>query len=345
MSTIDKIRDEATKRAEDLGSEVVKQAAHLSDEAGKLASDPRPAYVVVGLTDAVVERARAAGEAVVHFTTNLRPGTIGEQVGRAVADVPGQVTGLAGLIGDRITRTVSGLQSRAEQTADDVEGGVQSGYDSLAERGQSLVERVRGQQATQELRSQVDNAVRQGKALVTTTRKGAAQTTAAAKATVTSGRKQAAEQVAERLGADAPARPSTARTSASRSGSTAGGSTTSAPAKKATASKSTAKKATASKSTAKKATASKPAAKKSAAKSTTTRKAAGNTTASSTGTAKKAAAGKPSTTRAAAKRTTTTARNRATETRAAAKRATTSATKAAQKATDAVTDAAAKVGD
>lgn len=348
MSTIDKIRTQAEKRAEEVAAEVTKQASALSTEASKL-TNPSPAYAVVGLTDVVVERARAAGGAVAKIGQQLRPQVIGEQVTKAAADVPTQVTKVAGEVSDRVTRTAGEVTKQVEaapgvaaQRAAGRLGQIQDGYEGLAARGQSLVTRVRKQAATQDLLAQVDNAVKHGKALLTTTRKGATQTTSAAKATVTTGRRQVAEKAAEAI---APAPKPATTTPAAKKPATKKATAKKAPARKPATTKATTTAAkgtgnstvtTPAKADAKASPARKPATKKATATKAPARKPA--TKKATTAPAAKA-------TQTAAKRTATTAANRADETVTAAKSAATSASKVAEKAVEATTDAAAKVGN
>ncbi len=65
-------------------------------------------------------------------------------------------------------------------------------YDELADRGQTLVRKVRRQKATQVLSERVDSTKSQAKATATTARKSAAATKTRAKATATSAQKTTA---------------------------------------------------------------------------------------------------------------------------------------------------------
>ncbi|MDQ3383577.1 MAG: hypothetical protein M3519_07325 [Actinomycetota bacterium] len=308
MTTIKTIRGEAAKRAEGVTIGVTRQAQTWSSGAGRIASDPTPVYAVVGVTDAVVERARAAGEVVARLGRQLSPQALSQQVEAAPSVAMDEVAGRVGQL--------------------------QQGYQGLATRGQGLVGRVRGQQATKDLMAQVDNAVMQGRRLLTTARKGATDTQSAARATVTTGRRQAADVTADviageemmttpasRTAAKASPRKTSTRKPAARKAATTRAATTKAASK--SASPKTTTKSAASKSPGTKGTASPSASKRSSTTATRT---------------------KPATS-TAAKRTVTTATNRSADTATAAKAAATSVSKTAEQAAEAATEAADKVGD
>ena len=308
MITLKTLRSEAEKQVEAVAERLTKRSSALGAEAGKLAGDPTPAYAVVGLTDAVIEKARTATEKFGKVRT-LTPQLVAEQLTKAGAEVTERVTKTAAGLSGQVTRATSDLGKTVEEGPTAVVSGVltrlgkvQDEYAQLAKRGEGLVTRVRSQKATQDLVAQVEHAVQQGRQLLTTARTGAKQTRSTAKATVTSGRRQVAATIAPE------ATPAAAKA------------TTAKPAAKKSTAKTTAKKATAKSTTAKSTAArtAKPA----------TRKA----TAPATGT------------KAAAKRTATTAAKRAEDTAGATKSTTDAMAKVAEKAAEAATDAATKTG-
>ena len=63
----------------------------------------------------------------------------------------------------------------------------QADYDVLAERGEQVVERIRNQQATQDLVAQLDNTVSITKGAMTTARNAVVETERAAVATLKTG--------------------------------------------------------------------------------------------------------------------------------------------------------------
>jgi hypothetical protein len=340
MITLKTLRSEAEKQVGAVAERLTKRSTALGAEAGKLAGDPTPAYAVVGLTDAVIERARTATEKFGKVRT-LTPQLVAEQLTKAGTEVTERVTKTAAGLTDQVTKATADLGKTVEEAPTVVVSGVltrlgkvQGEYTELAKRGEGLVARVRRQKATQELAAQVEQVVKQGRQLLGTARTGAKQTESAAKATVTSGRRQVAATIA----------PETT------------------PAKAEPAAKPAAKKSTAKSTTAKTTTTAKPAVRKSTAKSTAAKTGTAKTSTAKTSTPKAAPAksapakkstAKPATrkatapataTQAAAKRTVTTAAKRAEETAGAAKSTTDAMAKVAEKVAEAATDAAAKTG-
>jgi hypothetical protein len=348
MTTFKTIRGEATRRADDATAQMTRQAQTWTTEAGRIASDPTPVYAVVGVTDAVVERARAAGETLARLRKQLSPLALSHQVGRRA---------------EGVTKQVEAVPSAAFGEAVERVGQLQQGYQGLATRGQGLVGRVRGQQTTKDLMAQVDNAVMQGRKLLTTARRGATETRTAARATVTTGRRQAADVTADAIAGEkmttTPASRTAAKPAPRKTLTRKPAARKSATSKSATSKSATSKSATSKSATSKSATTR--AASKSASPKSTTKRAGANATSKRTSTkaaskraATPAAGNRPGTstsasskpaTRTAAKRTASTATSRTAETATAAKAAATSVSKTAERATDAATDTAAKVGN
>ena len=140
--------------------------------------DTTPFFAAVGVTDLAVEKVRFAG---------LRASELRSELS---ADLE-----------------PTALQARATKVADQVKelpavainqsmvfgGKVAEGYDELANRGKSLVNRIRTQKSTKDLVAQANTTVAQAKGAVTATRNAAAQVERSAKATITTGRKEAAK--------------------------------------------------------------------------------------------------------------------------------------------------------
>ncbi|MEO6790683.1 MAG: hypothetical protein ABI249_04450 [Ornithinibacter sp.] len=140
--------------------------------------DTTPFFAAVGVTDLAVEKVRFAGLRASELRTELS------------ADLE-----------------PTALQARATKVADQVKelpavainqsmvfgGKVAEGYDELANRGKSLVNRIRTQKSTKDLVAQANTTVAQAKGAVTATRNAAAQVERSAKATITTGRKEAAK--------------------------------------------------------------------------------------------------------------------------------------------------------
>lgn len=364
---------------------MAKKKTTKAPKATRINTDPTPVYAAVGLSDIVVERLRDLGEQALKLGQEtgrqLRPENVANNIREAADDLNNQVSKLLHELTSQVQTAPETVAGEAGEQLVKLE----KNYQDLAERGEKLVERIRGQQATQELVHQVGGVVKQGKGLLTTARKGAKNTQSAAKATITTGRRQAADAVADVVyGEDvavvpaseaAPARTSTTRSTTARK-STARKST----AAKSTGARKTAAKSTSAKSTtaAKSSTAKSSPAKSTPAKSTTkstpkkstTKSTAAKSTSKSTGTGTSSTAkrtttaapaaqsapakdtakdngtdNRPNPTETAAKRTVTTARNTAADTAQAASKVAEETTKAVAKAGEATRDAAVKVGD
>lgn len=150
----------------------------LTEDLKKTAVDA--GYVVVGITDLAVERARGAQAQLVQVRDEVRTELAADKIQARVKAVPAQAKTLP-------TAAVSrGLEAA---------GKVEEGFDDLAGRGKSLVERIRKQRATQDLVQQGRTTLTRTKAAVTTVRRGAKDTEVAAKGAVTSARKDAATSV------------------------------------------------------------------------------------------------------------------------------------------------------
>jgi heparin binding hemagglutinin HbhA len=150
----------------------------LTEDLKKTAVDA--GYVVVGITDLAVERARGAQAQLVQVRDEVRTELAADKIQARVKAVPAQAKTLP------TTAVSKGLEAA---------GKVEEGFDDLAGRGKSLVERIRKQRATQDLVQQGRTTLTRTKAAVTTVRRGAKDTEVAAKGAVTSARKDAATSV------------------------------------------------------------------------------------------------------------------------------------------------------
>ncbi|MDQ3592327.1 MAG: hypothetical protein M3386_05430 [Actinomycetota bacterium] len=124
---------------------------------------PTPLYAVLGAGDLVAERIRRT-------TVETDPRHAAQQqLGALRAEL-------------------RALPDRAQSAAHEALGQAASVYGDLAERGETLVTRVRNQQSTKDAAAAAKTTKSQAKATVTTARKESAQ---AAKATTTTAKKQA----------------------------------------------------------------------------------------------------------------------------------------------------------
>ena len=151
--------------------------AEITADMKKMATDVylTPAYFAVGLTDMAVEKLRDANlfdpvEMRKEFSAQA------EKTVKQVQQAPAM------------------LMKRGRKWAEQA----QADYDVLAERGEQVVERIRTQQATQDLVAQLDNTVSITKGAMTTARHAVMDTERAAVATLKTGMTEA-EGVAAKL--------------------------------------------------------------------------------------------------------------------------------------------------
>ncbi|MEO5980727.1 MAG: hypothetical protein ABIQ13_00280 [Pedococcus sp.] len=147
--------------------------------------DTTPVFAVVGLTDLAVEKVRAA---------RARAATVGAEL---TSDLKADLKPAA--LQTKAQARVFGVAEQAQELPAfalnrslEIAGKAQESYESVAARGEKLVERVRTQKATKDLIAQAETTVALGKGAVTTVRKSANEIQRSAKATLTTGRKEAA---------------------------------------------------------------------------------------------------------------------------------------------------------
>lgn len=165
--------------------------AEISTDVKKVVNDVymTPAYVAVGLTDMAVEKMRERNffdpiEMRKEFSAQA------EKAVKQVQKVPAKV--------------VDRGRKMAEQA--------QADYEVLAERGEQVVDRILHQQATEDLKAQLDNTVAVTKGAMTTARNAVLDTERAAVTTLKTGMTEA-ENVAAKLADTAREEAAVARTS------------------------------------------------------------------------------------------------------------------------------------
>lgn len=162
----------------------------------KTVSESTPVLALVGATDAAVRQARhlIANASTVQAEVEARVTKIQEEVEKAVRDFDAKQ--LQAKVAERLDPKA--LQATAQQVpalavarALEFAGKAESSYESLAERGKFVMERVRSQKATQDLIKQGKVTVSRTKAAVTTARKAVDETASAALGVVKVGRGEA----------------------------------------------------------------------------------------------------------------------------------------------------------
>ena len=138
--------------------------------------DTTPVFAAVGLTDLAVEKVRDARVKAAAVRVDLDATKLQAKAQARVTEAADQAQELPALALNR------GLE---------IAGKAQETYESVAARGEKLVKRVRTQKSTKDLIAQAEATFALGKGAVTTVRKSANEIQRSAKATLTTGRKQA----------------------------------------------------------------------------------------------------------------------------------------------------------
>jgi heparin binding hemagglutinin HbhA len=166
----------------------------------KTVTDSTPVYAVVGATDLAVEKVREARTRLEAARVDLDVAAVQGRATEAAQQAVGQAQHVPVLA---LNRTLV------------IAGKAQESYDSLAARGHKLVRRIRNQKATKDLLAQAGTTLALSKGAVTTLRKAAVETERAAKATLTTGRREAASAAAT-VGSSAKGTTTTAKTAAKK---------------------------------------------------------------------------------------------------------------------------------
>ena len=148
----------------------------LAKDIRKTVTDTTPVYAAVGVTDLAVERLREARARAAASGLDLSVSAMQDRAVKRIEKVSEQALHIPVQVRDQTVEAAD----KAQHT-----------YTELAMRGEKLVKRLRNQKSTQDLLAQADNTVSLGKGAVTTVRKAAVDTRRAAKATLTTGRKEA----------------------------------------------------------------------------------------------------------------------------------------------------------
>jgi hypothetical protein len=206
----------------------------------KTVTDTTPVYAAVGLTDLAVEKVRVARTRATGVHIDLDPAAIQAKAQARVAEV----TDLAQARVAEVTEQAQELPSLALNRGLVLASKAAESYETFALRGEKVVKRVRNQKSTKDLLSQAEATFALGKGAVTTVRRSATDIQRSAKATLTTGRKEAAV-VADTVADEAAEATTTVKKSAARTRTSAKRTTTTAK-KSAAATKKAAKAATTS---------------------------------------------------------------------------------------------------
>ena len=161
----------------------------------KTVSESTPILALVGATDVAVRQVHhvVSNASTIQSEVEARVGKLQEDVEKAVAGFDAKQ--LQAKLAERLDPKA--LQAAAQQVpalalarALEAAGRAEASYESLAERGKVVVERVRSQKATQDLIKQGKVTLSRTKAAVTTARKAVDETATAALGVVKAGRNE-----------------------------------------------------------------------------------------------------------------------------------------------------------
>jgi heparin binding hemagglutinin HbhA len=144
----------------------------------KTLSGPKPLYAVAGVGDLAVEKVKnfrlelTKGDTPVKDKATKLP----KQVADKISDLPAEAKKLSTKLTDLADEQVKAADAR---------------YAKLADRGESIVKRVRTQKSTKDLLEQAKSTVSRARSVRGAATNGAKNTRTAAKSTVTSARKTA----------------------------------------------------------------------------------------------------------------------------------------------------------
>ncbi|TCC27936.1 hypothetical protein [Kribbella speibonae] len=168
-----------------------------------------PFYAIAGAGDLAVEKVRAVGEDVTARFAKLDQKNLQTELTKELTKAQAELTKrFEAIVADARTAPAKlrELPKTAQAGFTVVLGQAEETYEDLAGRGKDLVERIRHQQATEDLVSTAKTTVSKAKATRTTAKKTATSATRNVKATATSARKtakaaaKAAESAADKVG-------------------------------------------------------------------------------------------------------------------------------------------------
>jgi hypothetical protein len=166
-STIDKTRKDIEKA--------------LNDKLG----DKSPLLALAGMSDLAAERVRAARAEVAARAESFDAKAFRDQAQAKLASLPALAQEIPGK-----------AQGAAEEALTMVVSGALTAYGDLSDRGKILVNRVRGQKATADLKGQASTTVAKAKATTTTAKKSTSKTAKTAKKSASSTAKSAKKSAA-----------------------------------------------------------------------------------------------------------------------------------------------------
>jgi hypothetical protein len=146
----------------------------------KALGDKSPLLVLAGVSDLAAERIRAARAEIGARAAGFDAKSLRDQAQARIAGLPGLAQELPGK-----------AQGAAEDAVTMAVSGALTAYGDLSDRGKTLVNRVRRQPSTVELKEHASSTAAKTKAAKTTAKKSAARTKTSTKSATTSAKKTA----------------------------------------------------------------------------------------------------------------------------------------------------------
>jgi len=143
-----------------------------------VAEGTTPMYAYIGMTDLAIEKVREV---------TLKAGETADATRTDVAAFPGKVSDFA----TKFMTEAQDAPAKARELAEKL----QESYEELATRGEKLVDRIRNQKSTKDLVEQAKSTMALSEGALTQAKKAFDDVEAQAKATFTTGRKEAAKFV------------------------------------------------------------------------------------------------------------------------------------------------------
>ncbi len=150
----------------------------------------KPLYAWAGAGDLAVEKLREVPAKVRDLRSEVtveKLKSVPATQKRVVSEVPSKISAKF----NELPKTPKGLTNKLTEVTEAQVKAVETRFDSLADRGESIVKRIRSQRATTELIGQAKTTVAKAKSVPTAAVRTAGSTTNAAKSTVTAARKTA----------------------------------------------------------------------------------------------------------------------------------------------------------
>lgn len=164
-------------------SDIVTELRKTAEQAGKALLDSKPVHAAAGAGDLWVEKVRAATESAQGLLSGAR---------LDADELAAQLQARASAVADGVQINLAHLPARAQSAIVDATTVATAAYEDLADRGSSVIARIRRQQSTQDVKAAADTTASKAKATATAARKAASATTKQVRTTATTAKKTSA---------------------------------------------------------------------------------------------------------------------------------------------------------